>query len=70
MDFAERMKESWNYKMTSILAGAIRFKFPNIKNLDIVSKDDGTYSITFDDDDIHTFDIVNSYLDELKGSSK
>lgn len=62
----DMMLESWNYKMTSVLAKAIEFKFPDIKGLEIVPKDDHHFSIIFEDDGIHTQSMIDAFLEELR----
>ena len=62
----DRMERSYEDKSIQILEQAIKWKFPEIKGLNIIPGEDKKFNITFDDDGIHTQEMINNHLTELK----
>ena len=61
------LKYSYQHTGLKVLEDAIRFKFPKIKDLKVIpNPDTEQFKIQFEDDGIHTYDMVDSWLKELR----
>jgi hypothetical protein len=70
MDLDKYMKDSYRYKTATIMLGAIQWKFPKIKGLELIKKEDSRFTFTFQDDGIHTNQMVTEFLEELRNYGK
>jgi hypothetical protein len=64
-DLDEYLKESYNFKLETTIQKAIKMTYPEISNLQIVMGEKGIIQITFDDDGIHTKDMIEALLQKL-----
>lgn len=59
-EFINKLKES----AAITIEDAVRYKFNKIKNLS-VSVGEHSYTVTFEEDGVHTKEIVDNFLTEL-----
>lgn len=70
MLLADYMESSYEDQAIRTLEQAIQWKFPKIKGLTITSGEGNKFNITFNDDGIHTQEMINNHLTELKQFAK
>ena len=61
--------EYYTDKMADTIQQALKWKFPDMKDVAILKRETSKYTISFENDGIHTEEIVNKFLAELMNNA-